>query len=220
MNNELKESSTEISGLQMIPIDIKQQEFKKLMSIYEKALDKTKDELEEIQTSLNKVYKYNVINNIECRIKTPDSIINKMKRKNYDLNYKALISNINDIAGIRIVCPFKTDIPKIKEVIEKSSAIDVLEVKDYMNAPKKSGYSGLHMIGQIPVDIGGTSANVKMEIQVRTMAMNFWATTEHKIKYKAQNKLSKIDSKKMVFYARLINEIDNKISKINEKYSN
>ncbi len=220
MSNELKESSTAISGLQMIPIDIKQQEFKKLMSIYEKALDKTKDELEEIQTSLNKVYKYNVINNIECRIKTPDSIINKMKRKNYELNYKALISNINDIAGIRIVCPFKTDIPKIKEVIEKSSAIDVLEVKDYMNAPKKSGYSGLHMIGQIPVDIGGTSANVKMEIQVRTMAMNFWATTEHKIKYKAQNKLSKIDSKKMVFYARLINEIDNKISKINEKYSN
>ena len=220
MNNELKESANAISGLQMIPIDIKQQEFKKLMSIYEKALDKTKDELEEIQTSLNKVYKYNVINNIECRIKTPDSIINKMKRKNYDLNYKALISNINDIAGIRIVCPFKTDIPKIKEVIEKSSAIDVLEVKDYMNAPKKSGYSGLHMIGQIPVDIGGTSANVKMEIQVRTMAMNFWATTEHKIKYKAQNKLSKIDSKKMIFYARLINEIDNKISKINEKYSN
>ena len=87
-----------------------------------------------------------------------------------------------------------------------------------MKAPKKSGYSGLHIIGQIPVDIGGTSANVKMEIQVRTMAMNFWATTEHKIKYKAQNKLSKIDSKKMIFYAKIINEIDNKISKINEKY--
>lgn len=220
MSNELKENDTAISGLQMVPIDIKQQEFKKLMSIYEKALDKTKDELEDIKTSLNKVYKYNVINNIECRIKTPDSIINKMKRKNYDLNYKALISNINDVAGIRIVCPFKTDIPKIKEVIEKASSINVLEVKDYMNAPKRSGYSGLHIIGQIPVDIGGTSANVKMEIQVRTMAMNFWATTEHKIKYKAQNKLSKIDSKKMVFYAKIINEIDNKISKINEKYSN
>ncbi len=218
MNNELKESANAISGLQMIPIDIKQQEFKTLMSIYEKALDKTKDELEDLKTSLNKVYKYNVINNIECRIKTPDSIINKMKRKNYDLNYKALISNINDVAGIRIICPFKTDIPKIKEVIEKNSSIDVLEIKDYMKAPKKSGYSGLHIIGQIPVDIGGTSANVKMEIQVRTMAMNFWATTEHKIKYKAQNKLSKIDSKKMIFYAKIINEIDNKISKINEKY--
>ena len=142
-----------------------------------------------------------------------------MKKKKYDLNYKALISNINDVAGIRIVCPFKTDIPKIKKVIEENSSIDVLEVKDYVYAPKKSGYSGLHIIGQTPVDIGGTKANVKMEIQIRTMAMDFWATTEHKIKYKAKNKMSKIDSKKMVFYAKMINEIDNKITKINAKYS-
>lgn len=219
MKSELKNVETAISGLQMIPIDTKQQEFQKLMTIYEKAMDKTKQELEGIQTSLNKVYKYNIINNIECRIKTPDSIINKMKRKNYDLNYKALISNVDDIAGIRIICPFKTDIPKIKNVIEKESSIDILQIKDYMHAPKKSGYSGLHIIGQIPVDIGGTTANVKMEIQLRTMAMNFWATTEHKIKYKANNRLSKIDSKKMIFYAKIINELDNKISKLNEKYN-
>ncbi len=219
MKSELKNVETAISGLQMIPIDTKQQEFQKLMTIYEKAMDKTKQELEGIQTSLNKVYKYNIINNIECRIKTPDSIINKMKRKNYDLNYKALISNVDDVAGIRIICPFKTDIPKIKNVIEKESSIDILQIKDYMHAPKKSGYSGLHIIGQIPVDIGGTTANVKMEIQLRTMAMNFWATTEHKIKYKANNRLSKIDSKKMIFYAKIINELDNKISKLNEKYN-
>lgn len=219
MKSELKNVETAISGLQMIPIDTKQQEFQKLMTIYEKAMDKTKQELEGIQTSLNKVYKYNIINNIECRIKTPDSIINKMKRKNYDLNYKALISNVDDVAGIRIICPFKTDIPKIKKVIEKESSIDILQIKDYMHAPKKSGYSGLHIIGQIPVDIGGTTANVKMEIQLRTMAMNFWATTEHKIKYKANNRLSKIDSKKMIFYAKIINELDNKISKLNEKYN-
>ena len=219
MKSELKNVETAISGLQMIPIDTKQQEFQKLMTIYEKAMDKTKQELEGIQTSLNKIYKYNIINNIECRIKTPDSIINKMKRKNYDLNYKALISNVDDVAGIRIICPFKTDIPKIKNVIEKESSIDILQIKDYMHAPKKSGYSGLHIIGQIPVDIGGTTANVKMEIQLRTMAMNFWATTEHKIKYKANNRLSKIDSKKMVFYAKIINELDNRISKLNEKYN-
>ena len=103
MKSELKNVETAISGLQMIPIDTKQQEFQKLMTIYEKAMDKTKQELEGIQTSLNKVYKYNIINNIECRIKTPDSIINKMKRKNYDLNYKALISNVDDVAGIRII---------------------------------------------------------------------------------------------------------------------
>ena len=219
MNNELKNSQTNITGLQMVPIDTKQQEFHKLMSIYEKALDKTKTELEGIQKSLSEKYNYNVINNIECRIKSPDSIVKKMKRKNYDLNYKALISNINDVAGIRIICPFKTDIPKIKDIIEKKSSIDVIEEKDYVYAPKKSGYSGLHIIGQVPVDIGGTDANVKMEIQIRTMAMDFWSTTEHKIKYKADNKISKLDSKKMVFYAKLINDIDNKIAKINAKYS-
>ena len=220
MKGELKNTETAISGLQMVSIDTKQQEFHKLMSIYERAMDKTKIELERIQDSLNKTYNYDVINNIECRIKSPESIIKKMKRKNYDLNYKALISNINDVAGIRIVCPFKTDIPIIKNVIVEKSSIDVLEVKDYVRTPKKSGYSGLHIIGQIPVDIGGTEANVKMEIQIRTMAMDFWSTAEHKIKYKAQSKLSKLDSKKMVFYAKLINEIDSKISKINAKYTN
>ena len=220
MKGELKNTETAISGLQMVPIDTKQQEFHKLMSIYERAMDKTKVELEDIQNSLNKTYNYNVINNIECRIKSPESIVKKMKRKNYDLNYKALISNINDVAGIRIICPFKTDIPKIKNVIEEKSSIDVLEVKDYVRTPKKSGYSGLHIIGQVPVDIGGTEANVKMEIQIRTMAMDFWSTAEHKIKYKAQNKLSKLDSKKMIFYAKIINELDNKISKINAKYTN
>lgn len=220
MKSELKNAETGISGLQMIPIDTKKQEFEKLMSIYKKAMDKTEIELKEIQTSLNKEYKYNIINNIECRIKTPDSIINKMKKKNYDLNYKSLISSINDVAGIRIICPFKTDISKIRTVIEKNTSINILEEKNYVYAPKKSGYSGLHIIGQTPVDIGGTKANVKLEIQIRTMAMDFWATTEHKIKYKAQNRLSKIDSKKMVFYAKILNEIDNKISKINAKYSN
>lgn len=220
MENKLISDETTLTGLQMIPLDTKQQEFQTLMSIYEKAMDKAKDELKEIQETINKFYSYNVINNIEYRIKSPESIIKKMKKKNYDLNYKALISNVNDIAGIRIICPFKTDIPKIKKVIEDSSSIDVLEVKDYVYAPKKSGYSGLHIIGQTPVDIGGTTANVKMEIQIRTMAMDFWSTTEHKIKYKAHNKLSKIDSKKMVFYAKIINDLDNKISKINAKYTN
>ena len=219
MDKELNKSDTSIVGLQMLPVDTKKHEFQQLMSIYEKAMNKTKCELTEIQKNLSESHNYNVINNIECRIKSPDSIINKMKKKKYDLNYKALISNINDVAGIRIVCPFKTDIPKIKKVIEENSSIDVLEVKDYVYAPKKSGYSGLHIIGQTPVDIGGTKANVKMEIQIRTMAMDFWATTEHKIKYKAKNKMSKIDSKKMVFYAKMINEIDNKITKINAKYS-
>lgn len=219
MDKSLQSSQNFLTGLSLVPIDTKKQEFAQIINIYEKAMYQTKSELENIQTALNKFYNYNVINNIDCRIKTPESIIKKMQRKNYDLNYKSLIANINDVAGIRIVCPFKSDIPKIRKIIENDSTIEVLEEKDYINAPKKSGYSGLHLIGQTPVEIGGHTANVKMEIQIRSMAMDFWSTTEHKIKYKAKSKLSTIDSKKMIMYAKMINKIDEKISKINNKYT-
>ena len=204
--------------LSLVPIDVQEKKFQTLMLIYEKAMIQAKEELEGFKESLKEIYNYDVISNIESRIKTPDSIVKKMKKKNYDLNYEELIKNINDVAGIRIVCPFKTDIFKIKEVIEKNSNLEILEVKDYVNTPKKSGYSGLHIIAQTPVNIGDTVAQVKVEIQIRTMAMNFWSTTEHKIKYKAKNKLHLIDSIKMVQYAKIVNKLDEKITKINSKY--
>lgn len=204
--------------MSLVPIDVKEKNFQTLMLIYEKAMLQVEEELEKFRTSLKEFYEYDVINSINCRIKTPESIVQKMKKKNYDLNYKELIGNVNDIAGIRIVCPFKTDILRIKDIIERDSKIEILEIKDYLHKPKKSGYSGLHIIGQTPVNIGDTVAQVKIEIQIRTMAMDFWSTTEHKIKYKAKSKLSKIDSKKMILFAKLINKIDEKITKINSKY--
>ena len=204
--------------LSLVPIDVQEKKFQTLMLIYEKAMIQAKEELEGFKESLKEIYNYDVISNIESRIKTPDSIVKKMKKKNYDLNYEELIKNINDVAGIRIVCPFKTDIFKIKEIIEKNSNLEVLEIKDYVNTPKKNGYSGLHIIAQTPINIGDTVARVKVEIQIRTMAMNFWSTTEHKIKYKAKNKLHLIDSIKMVQYAKIVNKLDEKITKINSKY--
>lgn len=209
----------QLGGNVLVPIDVKEQEFKKLMLIYKQGMEQVQNELKEVQTSLNKIHDYDVISNINSRIKTPESIIKKMEKKNYDLNYKNLISNVNDIAGVRIVCPFKDDIVKVKNVLENNSKLEILEEKDYINKPKISGYSGYHIIAQTPVDIGTEQiANVKVEIQIRTMAMDFWSTTEHKIKYKANNKLSKKDSKKMVMYAKMINRMDEKISKLNSKY--
>ena len=204
--------------LSLVPIDVQEKKFQTLMLIYEKAMTQAKEELEGFKISLKEIHNYDVISNIESRIKTPESIVKKMQKKHYDLNYEELIRNINDVAGIRIVCPFKTDIFKIKEVIEKNSSLEILEIKDYVNTPKKSGYSGLHIIAQTPVNIGDTVVAVKVEIQIRTMAMDFWSTTEHKIKYKAKNKLSIIDSIKMVQYAKIVNKLDEKINNINSKY--
>lgn len=216
LNNDIESLTTN----QLIPIDVKEQDFQKLMSIYEMAMLQVKDDLEGVKTNLNEFYQYDVINNINCRIKTPDSIIKKMEKKQYNLNYKNLIENIDDVAGIRIVCPFKSDIPKVVEIIEEDPNLEVIEEKDYISAPKKSGYSGYHIIAQTPVNIGNAFANVKTEIQIRTMAMDFWSSTEHKIKYKAKRKLSKSDSKKMVKYAKIISKLDDRMMEIHNKYAN
>ncbi len=207
-----------LASNQLVPINVKEQEFQKIMRIYEMAMVQVRDDLEDIKNNLSNNYQYDVINNINCRIQTPDSIIKKMKRKQYDLNYKNLIENVDDIAGIRVVCPFKSDIPKVVEILEDNPNLEILQKKDYITKPKKSGYSGYHIIAQTPVNIGDAFANVKTEIQIKTMAMDFWSSTEHKLKYKAKNKLSKADSKKMVRYAKIINKMDNEIMKIHKKY--
>ena len=216
---DLKNSNVELTTNQLVPINVKEQEFQKIMGIYQMAMIQVKDNLEDIKDDLSNYYKYDVINNINCRIKTPDSIINKMKRKQYDLNYKNLIENVEDIAGIRVVCPFKSDIKKIVEILEKNPDLEILQEKNYIDSPKKSGYSGFHIIAQTPVNIGDAFANVKTEIQIRTMAMDFWASTEHKLKYKAKNKLSKADSKKLIKYAKMINKMDNEMAQIHNKYN-
>lgn len=207
-----------LAANQLVPINVKEQEFHKIMHIYEMAMVQVKDNLEDMKDNLSNFYKYDVINNINCRIKTPDSIIRKMKRKQFDLNYKNLIENVEDIAGIRVVCPFKSDINKVVDLLEKDPNLEILQKKDYISKPKKSGYSGYHIIAQTPVNIGDAFANVKTEIQIKTMAMDFWSSTEHKLKYKAKDKLSKADSKKMVKYAKIINKMDNEIAKIHKKY--
>ena len=207
-----------LASNQLVPINVKEQEFQKIMRIYEMAMTQVKDDLENAKNSLSNFYQYDVINNINCRVKTPDSIIKKMKRKQYDLNYKNLIENVDDIAGIRVVCPFKNDVFKVVKIIEENPKLEILQRKDYITKPKKSGYSGYHIIAQTPVNIGDAFANVKTEIQIKTMAMDFWSSTKKKLKYKAKNKLSKTDSKKMVKYAKIINKMDNEIMKIHKKY--
>ena len=207
-----------LASNQLVPINVKEQEFQKIMRIYEMAMTQVKDDLENVKNNLSNFYQYDVINNINCRVKTPDSIIKKMKRKQYDLNYKNLIENVDDIAGIRVVCPFKSDVFKVVKIIEENPKLEILQRKDYITKPKKSGYSGYHIIAQTPVNIGDAFANVKTEIQIKTMAMDFWSSTEHKLKYKAKNKLSSADSKKMVKYAKIINKMDNEIMKIHKKY--
>lgn len=200
-----------------MPINTREKNFELLMNIYQKAAEQVVEELEQVRELINYWYGYEAINNITARIKTPKSMIRKMKKKNYALTYQNLINKINDIAGIRIVCPLKPDIYTILDMIEQMPNIKIIKRKDYISKPKESGYSGYHLIIQTPVVVENRELPIKVEIQLRTMAMDFWATNEHKIKYKTNKKLSPLDSRKLTIYAKILNILDNKIMKISQK---
>ena len=138
------------------------------------------------------------------------------KDKNCNLTYKDMIKNINDIAGVRVVCPLKKDIYSIKNLIQRLPGIETIKEKDYIKNPKESGYSAYHLILHVPVMLTQKIIYVKVEIQIKTIAMDFWSNIEHKTKYKPEKKPSKQISKELLNCAKMINKLDEKIMLIRE----
>ena len=211
----VKNSELTASGL--VPLNVEKKEFNMLMSLYQRAQIDILDKLGALQEYFNNKYNYEVINHISSRIKTPTSIINKMKKKNYELNYKNLIEYINDIAGIRVVCTFQDDVFRVRDIIRSMPNTRVIKEKDYIANPKKSGYMGYHMVIETMIQYEEDIIPIKVEIQIRTLAMDFWASAEHKMKYKTKAKLSNKDSKKLAWYAKIINKIDESMMRIYQK---
>ena len=189
--------------------------FKKLMFIYSTGIKELQTKMEIIQEEYKIFHNYNLIDHINTRIKTPESIKQKMEKRNLNLNYKEMIENINDIAGIRIICPLKKDIFSIKGLIEKLPNINILTEKDYVTHPKESGYSSYHIIVEVPVTLSKNIVYVKVEIQIRTIAMDFWANLEHKMKYKPEESIDKKTSKEWISCAKIIQKLDNKMMLLN-----
>lgn len=216
--DSIKENNLSQRGL--VPLDTSKKEFEMLISLYKLANEDILEKINIIKDYLKLTFEYDVINHVKSRIKTPTSIINKMKMKKYNLTYENLIENINDIAGIRIICTFKSDIEKVLKIIRKIPNTRIINEKDYILHPKKSGYSGYHIILEDFIKYEEEYIPVKVEIQLRTMAMDFWSEAEHKVKYKPKSKVSAKDSKKLEWYAKIINIIDDKITKIYQKQIN
>lgn len=202
-------------------IDYRNDEYKSVMEIYYAALIKTKNIIKDLQKELNKYAGYEIIHDVTSRIKSYDSIINKMKKKKINFTYEELIENINDIAGIRIICMSEEDIYKIVKILSSMQEINVIKEKDYIKNCKKSGYSAYHLIVEVPIYKEDKRVWVKVEIQIKTMAMDFWSCIEHKVKYKSSKEISKRDSKKLKVYAKIISKINRsmiKMYKNNYKY--
>lgn len=189
--------------------------FEKLMFIYSLAIREIENKINILKDEFKIFYNYDLVEQINTRIKTPKSIINKMKDRKLELTYKEMIENINDIAGVRIIVPLKKDIFSIKNLIKKFPGMHVLKEKDYVTHPKESGYSSYHLIVEVPITLSQQVIYVKAEIQIRTIAMDLWAEYEHKMKYKSNKNINKKVSKEWINIAKTINKIDNKIMLLN-----
>lgn len=198
-------------------LKIEEETFQKLMFIYSVAIKELATKIDILKDEFKTLYHYELMDHIDTRIKEPKSIIEKMKKREIRFTYQDMIENINDIAGIRIVCPLKKDVFSTKELIEKLPGIKVLTEKDYITHPKKSGYSSYHLIVEVPVALSKQNIYVKVEIQIRTIAMDFWSTLEHKMKYKPEEAISKQEAKEWVNCAKIINKLDNKMMLLNQE---
>ena len=186
-------------------LDVKEEPFEKLMFFYKSALKQLELQMNIIKDEFKLIYNYDLIDHIDTRIKEPKSIVKKMEKKKYDKTY------LNYIAGIRIVCTLKDDIFFIRDLVKQMPDIHVLKEKDYVTNPKESGYSSYHMIVEVPVKLTQKTIYVKCEIQIRTLAMDFWASFEHKVKYKTKNDVNPKMSKELVSCAKMINKFDTKM---------
>lgn len=164
-------------------------QYQEIMMLYESAIKQIETKLE----ILNKEYKVtgrrNPIETIKSRIKSPESIANKLQKKNLPVTFDSMTNNLNDIAGVRVICPYISDIYTIKDILLKQPDITLIEEKDYIANPKESGYRSMHIVIEVPVYLSETQHNVKVEIQLRTIAMDFWASLEHQLRYKTTSKV-------------------------------
>ncbi len=192
-------------------------QLRKILLMYESALKEMETKINIISQEFELLYKYNPIEHIKTRIKTPESIVKKLRKKGLEVTYKNLINEINDVAGIRIICSFIPDIYRMVEMFEQTPDVKIIRKKDYIKNPKPSGYSSYHLIVLVPVSFSKGMTNVKVEIQIRTIAMDFWASLEHKIKYKYDERLPKNISKELIDCSRIVNKLDKKMSSLGNK---
>ena len=186
------------------------------MFLYNSALKEVGTKLEILNDEFVHIHKYNPIEYIKQRIKTPESIVKKLKRDGYESTIENMVKYVNDIAGIRIVCSFTSDIYRLAEMIGNQNDLTVICVKDYIKHPKASGYKSFHMHVTVPIFLSDRVVDTKVEIQIRTIAMDFWASLEHKIYYKFEGNAPEYISRDLRACAEIVSNLDAKMLQLNE----
>lgn len=191
--------------------------WEEVILIYHSALKQINTKIEILNDEFQQVHRYNPIEHIKSRIKTSESIVKKLKRHGYESTIENMVKYINDIAGIRVICSFSADIYQIADMISNQSDIKVIAVKDYIMNPKASGYRSYHMVVTVPVYLSDRIIDAKVEIQIRTVAMDFWASLEHKIQYKFEGNAPAHINSELLECAHMVSELDTRMLSLNDE---
>lgn len=192
-------------------------QWRSVMFLYDSALKKVNTKIEILNNEFVSRYDYNPIEHIKSRLKTAESIVKKLKKDGYEVSIENMMERLSDIAGIRIICSFTSDIYQIADMISSQGDVTVLHVKDYIKNPKPNGYRSYHMVVTVPIYLNGEMVETKVEIQIRTVAMDFWASLEHKIYYKFEGDGPENLQQELKACADMVDMLDAKMYSLNER---
>ena len=191
-------------------------DFQKMMMMYSCAIKEVKTKLQVLNDEFSMTKNRNPIEFIKTRIKQPDSIATKLKKKGHPLTVDSVRKNLNDVAGVRVICSFIDDMYKVADMFSAQDDVKLIKTKDYIKSPKMNGYRSLHLIVEVPVFFSDHKEEMRVEVQIRTIAMDFWASLEHKIYYKFEGNAPEYISHDLRECAEIVTELDAKMLSLNE----
>ena len=194
------------------------EQYNQIVFFYQAGICQLTAKLEILRQEFQACKDRNPIENIETRVKSPESIKGKMERRGFPLTVSSMVKNIMDIAGIRVVCPFISDVYYIAEFLLNQEDIQEIQIKDYIKDPKENGYRSLHLIVMVTVYFSDHKCNVPVEIQLRTIAMEFWATLEHQLRYKKNRNHLENMQKQLKQCADLVTTADYKMQQLADQW--
>lgn len=190
--------------------------YKQIMLFYESGIRQLTAKLEILNKEFQLCNDRNPIENVKSRIKAQESILRKMEKQGLPLTFDNMMNYIHDVAGIRVICPFITDVYQIARLLISQPDVELVQIKDYIREPKKNGYRSLHLIVMVEVHFSDRKRKVPVEIQLRTIAMNFWASTEHQLRYKKERDFSDEIHQQLKECADIMAEADQRMQKLAE----
>lgn len=189
-------------------------EFFVMSQHYTAAIKEIRTKLEILNDEFAVKHDHNPIHNIESRLKSPKSIANKLKSRNLEVSIASARKNLHDIAGVRVVCCYISDIYELADMLIKQNDITLIETKDYIKNPKPNGYRSLHLIVSVPIFLSHGPVDTPVEIQIRTVAMDFWASLEHELRYKTNCNIPSDANSELFECASIIAELDNRMQRL------